>query len=780
MNMKKLLLTIIIACNAQTTLGSQKEAQITDWNVIEQNIRDNTVGPDTVPDNNTKGETILMLAIGHGKTELAKTLLTKNPSLEKENKGGETALHYAIVFGNLEMVKQLIAAGAKFERKNGKSRISSVVANYSGPNSIKILQFLVPRCDSVSDLKDAFEFCEQALKHSDIYLLKLKSSMPNYENSFGKKVLHYTRSCSKIIGERGKEVERSEKRTPKVNTPVTQSNSSASVEKEERKEKQTTNNSSTTSSSTNQLLSSSTRSFSSLSSSSSSASSSKPSHVWNVSWQAEPKANSQTGSAFTIEITEGSRTKTSTSHEIEIIAEDGFEVEDREPTVHKLKPEERAKLIAAIKSNAQLGLSKPFKDETSFCATPLMHAANDNDTELFSLITQSNKETVHDLDSLLRTPLFYAVASESAKITQKLIALGANVNAYDIDGETPLMLAVMAGNQDITKELIRYKANIDAQNKKGYTPLMYAIRANDPKMVECVLKYQPKLSIKNYEGLTACTFAQEALSQRIITKHSEEQSLKEITKLNTKIRDLVTKAVAALDLAQAQEKEARLKLQQKKEQNAQKEEARRMKKEDDAARYLRAQAAEEKARLEQEAKKQAWKEKKQAQEQLKKELKKKDREIKEAQEQQLEATLFAQADIFARKKKQELAIFMLKEHASRKKYSKQELANAERLYNSKLISNALHAMKTSLTNKRKEVAKKVFEAWKSLKERNIVRNDLYSQAIARSIDQDIADKKVLSKYMEKWLLAKHGRQIIARATEIKPIGSERQRQQCFK
>ena len=62
------------------------------------------------------------------------------------------------------------------------------------------------------------------------------------------------------------------------------------------------------------------------------------------------------------------------------------------------------------------------------------------------------------------TPLFCAIRNKHVTIAERLIRLGANVNAQDNDGNTPFLLACSSGIAEITNLLIGANARIDVKN----------------------------------------------------------------------------------------------------------------------------------------------------------------------------------------------------------------------------------------------------------------------------------------------------------------------------
>ena len=65
------------------------------------------------------GDTVLIIAVRHGHTDLARELIHwSNINKNAQNNGGATALHYAALHNNLPILKELIYFGANKEIKD--------------------------------------------------------------------------------------------------------------------------------------------------------------------------------------------------------------------------------------------------------------------------------------------------------------------------------------------------------------------------------------------------------------------------------------------------------------------------------------------------------------------------------------------------------------------------------------------------------------------------------------------------------------------------------------
>lgn len=109
-------------------------------------------------------------------------------------------------------------------------------------------------------------------------------------------------------------------------------------------------------------------------------------------------------------------------------------------------------LIFALLTHENIDSNVPAKSG----ATPLIYAAENNESELVTLLLHG-----------IKNPTL-----EKGKKTFKFAA--ANINLPDKNGKTALMIAAENGNHDIVKTLLRNGANVFLKDKKGETALSLA------------------------------------------------------------------------------------------------------------------------------------------------------------------------------------------------------------------------------------------------------------------------------------------------------------------
>jgi ankyrin repeat protein len=100
------------------------------------------------------------------------------------------------------------------------------------------------------------------------------------------------------------------------------------------------------------------------------------------------------------------------------------------------------------------------------------------------------------------TPLIFAVASNHTDAVKALLSYNPNLDKITSDSETPLIIAVFNGNQEIAEALIRAGADIDLADKYGATALHYASIYGNFYMVDMLLYYYATVDIKSRDGTT--------------------------------------------------------------------------------------------------------------------------------------------------------------------------------------------------------------------------------------------------------------------------------------
>lgn len=115
--------------------------------------------------------------------------------------------------------------------------------------------------------------------------------------------------------------------------------------------------------------------------------------------------------------------------------------------------------------------------------TPLMEAANENDTDRMTALLAEGAD-VNETDSEGSTALHWAVYSDQYEAAALLLAEGADPNTIDVYDSTPLMSAVFAEDADLVKVLLEFGADPSYEDSSGYTAYDYALEYENLELQE--------------------------------------------------------------------------------------------------------------------------------------------------------------------------------------------------------------------------------------------------------------------------------------------------------
>ncbi|KAK0703686.1 ankyrin repeat-containing domain protein, partial [Lasiosphaeria miniovina] len=91
------------------------------------------------------------------------------------------------------------------------------------------------------------------------------------------------------------------------------------------------------------------------------------------------------------------------------------------------------------------------------------------------------------LDDRKESPLHYAGGHGHASAAEILIQFGANLEAMNHEGKTPLSLAAQHGEEETVGVLLRHNADVNAMGIRGQTPLCLAIGNANLETVNALL-----------------------------------------------------------------------------------------------------------------------------------------------------------------------------------------------------------------------------------------------------------------------------------------------------
>jgi hypothetical protein len=145
--------------------------------------------------------------------------------------------------------------------------------------------------------------------------------------------------------------------------------------------------------------------------------------------------------------------------------------------------------------------------------TPLLWAANMNDTELVSRLLKAGANP-NQGNLLASTPLAEAALHANTVMMQMLVGEGADVNAAGADGQTALMLVARTANVAGARLLLDKGANVNAREaQRGQTPLMWAAAASQGPMMREMLAHGAEPDAKTATDLMTPLISKEPRSQ---------------------------------------------------------------------------------------------------------------------------------------------------------------------------------------------------------------------------------------------------------------------------
>ena len=118
---------------------------------------------------------------------------------------------------------------------------------------------------------------------------------------------------------------------------------------------------------------------------------------------------------------------------------------------------------------------------------------------------------VNARDKFGMTALMMALDSTNPEVIDLLVKLGADVNARDTSlGRTILMLAAQGNNTELIERLVRLGADVNARDKyQRRTALMWAARFGSLEVIERLVKLGADVPYKNECGHTALSLVKE-------------------------------------------------------------------------------------------------------------------------------------------------------------------------------------------------------------------------------------------------------------------------------
>jgi uncharacterized protein len=142
--------------------------------------------------------------------------------------------------------------------------------------------------------------------------------------------------------------------------------------------------------------------------------------------------------------------------------------------------------------------------------TALMFAAEGDRPNIVAALLDRQPDSIHDRNNYGETVLMSMARRGQTDIVQRLVTLGAEVNATNKIGDTALYLSAENGHSYTVKALIELGAEVNTANLGGWTPLMMAAARGDLETLTILLERGADFRPINRWGATALSEARKS------------------------------------------------------------------------------------------------------------------------------------------------------------------------------------------------------------------------------------------------------------------------------
>jgi len=146
--------------------------------------------------------------------------------------------------------------------------------------------------------------------------------------------------------------------------------------------------------------------------------------------------------------------------------------------------------------------------------TALMFAAESDRRDIVSALLDDvslDLGSLGDRNSYQETVLMAMARQGQTDIVQRLVKMGAELNAVNKLGDTALYLAADRGHLYTVKALCELGAEVNTANRGGWTPLMMASALGNLEIMKILLQYKADYSPKNNWNGSALSEARKSL-----------------------------------------------------------------------------------------------------------------------------------------------------------------------------------------------------------------------------------------------------------------------------
>ncbi|RDD43953.1 Transient receptor potential cation channel subfamily A member 1 [Trichoplax sp. H2] len=189
---------------------------------------------------------------------------------------------------------------------------------------------------------------------------------------------------------------------------------------------------------------------------------------------------------------------------------------------------------------------------------PLHLACKKGDLLIAQYLCESCLSSVNCLGEKSRTPLHFAVISDSVEVTKMLIKYGADIEKRDGSYMTPLEYAASKGFEQVGKLLLRNGADVNRINSYEETPLHLAASHGSSAVVKLLFESGSDITLCNVNGKTCLDLAIESGYEDaalLIVKHKRSGEIlnrindEGFSVMQTLIEKLPRVAKAVMDLS---------------------------------------------------------------------------------------------------------------------------------------------------------------------------------------------------------------------------------------
>lgn len=133
----------------------------------------------------------------------------------------------------------------------------------------------------------------------------------------------------------------------------------------------------------------------------------------------------------------------------------------------------------------------------------LLAAARDGDADAAMLAIRAGADLETRDAELQRTPLFHAVMADHVAVAQLLVALGADVDAFDHLRDTPWVMTGVTGSVRMLEALLPGQPDLGIRNRRGGTPANPAAERGHVEYIERIVQLDIDLDHQNLNRWTA-------------------------------------------------------------------------------------------------------------------------------------------------------------------------------------------------------------------------------------------------------------------------------------